>query len=333
MAGSKKSKAASNTAIAKPRDDFDWDDFRVFAAIAKIGTIKGAAEALHLSQPTISQRLRALEAQLDAQLMVRTPSGLMLTEIGKELLAPLETASRSIEAAQRIVKQHDRRDEGRVRIAVPDGVAAYWLAPRIWDFQRLNPKIALTLDAGLWPNDAVGREVEMSIQFEESKIGDNVVMRLCTMHYAAFVARPYVDLYGMPKSIQDIPNHRTIHHAAQTRQPETYDRKVEAVRELWEANLETNSSAIVVEALRAGAGVAFAPTAITTVDPELIMIGETPMASLQCWLVYHADVGRIRRVRRVIEWLQDVFSPAKNPWYRPEFIHPREFSKLTAAAC
>ena len=43
---------------------------------------------------------------------------------------------------------------------------------------------------------------------------------------------------------------------------------------------------------------------------------------------YHADAGRIPRVRHLIDWLVECFDPKQFPWFRDEFIHPSEFPKL-----
>jgi hypothetical protein len=51
--------------------------------------------------------------------------------------------------------------------------------------------------------------------------------------------------------------------------------------------------------------------------------------SFDIWLSYHPGSGRIPRVRHVIGWLVEAFNPAKYPWFRDEFVHPREFGAVT----
>jgi hypothetical protein len=46
------------------------------------------------------------------------------------------------------------------------------------------------------------------------------------------------------------------------------------------------------------------------------------------WLTYHADAGRIPRIRHLIDWLVDCFEPKQFPWFRDEFIHSKEFPEL-----
>src|SRR5947209_17573961 len=79
-----------------PRAAMDWDDVRVFLAVARQGSMRAAGRALGLSQPTIARRLATFEASFGgATLFDRLPEGLRLNAAG-ELLVP---AAESVEAA------------------------------------------------------------------------------------------------------------------------------------------------------------------------------------------------------------------------------------------
>ncbi|MGC7974487.1 LysR family transcriptional regulator, partial [Salmonella enterica] len=57
----------------------DWDNARIFLAIYRVGTLRGAAEYLEIDQATAGRRLAALESSLGARLFLRTPSGYVPT--------------------------------------------------------------------------------------------------------------------------------------------------------------------------------------------------------------------------------------------------------------
>lgn len=318
----------SDSSVLVGRQRIDWADLRVFLAVAETGSFSGAAKLLGLTQPTVSRRLDELEARLQAQLVLRGVNGVSLTEAGDLIRDHVVTMERSAQAIERLALSRDKRDEGRVRISAPDGLAAFWLAPRLTEFQRENPKIAVSLDAGLWPNEDLRSEIDVSLQFEENKHHDSVALRLATYHYALFASPEYVRLYGQPRTMAEVADHRVIHHTAQTRQPETWHPKAAALQTLWNNQIETNSSAAVVVAVRAGAGIAALPTAALTFAPELVMIGDAPLAKLTLWLVHHAEAAKTERLRRVIDWLKRIFDNRANPWYREEFVPPSEFLPL-----
>src|ERR1700738_2222156 len=87
----------------------DWDDVRVFLAVAREGSMRAAGRALGLSQPTIARRLAAFEATFGrATLFDRLPEGLRLNAAGEQLVP----AAESVEDA---VLKLERRGAGGAR--------------------------------------------------------------------------------------------------------------------------------------------------------------------------------------------------------------------------
>src|SRR5579863_4969553 len=79
------------------RGAMDWDDVRVFLAVARQGTMRAAGRALGLSQPTIARRLAAFEASFGGQtLFDRLPEGLRLNASGEQLIQPAESVEDAV---------------------------------------------------------------------------------------------------------------------------------------------------------------------------------------------------------------------------------------------
>lgn len=309
----------------------DWADLRVFLHVAETGSISAAARSLQLSQPTVSQRLRDLELKLNTQLVARGPQGVVLTEAGVRIRDHVAVMQRSASAIDRLLREFDEKPEGRVKIAVPDGIGSFWIAPRIPALQRVHPGVTLSIDGGFWSGSTLRDEIDISIQYDTRGFGEQVVEPLATVHYAPFAAASYLKLYGVPKSQAELATHRTVHHSAVQLQKETWDPKAEAVRTLSAYNVETNCSATLLMSVMAGAGIAFLPTCAASFIPNLVMLSEAPAASPKLYLVYDAAVARTTRAKSVLTWLQDIFAPASNPWFADEFVHPREFSMHSGA--
>src|SRR5580693_333173 len=70
----------------------DWDEFRVFQAVAKFGSFTKAAIALGVQQPTVSRRIESLEAKIGAKLFDRSPRGPELTYEGQRMLSDVNAA-------------------------------------------------------------------------------------------------------------------------------------------------------------------------------------------------------------------------------------------------
>lgn len=304
----------------------DWDDVRVFAAIAQTGSLSAAARLIGVTPGSVSKRLEELESRLQAKLTTRHPSGVTLTEAGEVVRDHALTMQRSAEAIELAARERDTRPEGRVTIACPDGTAAYWITPGLARFVAEHPKIRVGLDCGFWANDPMPDMPELSVVVEkdERKL-DQVFVPLAAFHYAMYASKDYIAAHGAPQSFAALADHKTIHLVAQSKQRENWNPRAAAIRQLLVPNIETNSSAVTMEAVRRGAGVAVLPTAIHTVAPDLVMIDPAPVSKIQLWLCYHRDAMKTTRLRVVAEWLKSIFDPRHNPWFRDEFVHPSKF--------
>lgn len=317
-------KKADNPAPASSR--FDWSDIRVFLAVAEHGSINAAAKPLGMSQPTVSQKIRDLEFRINTQLFARSTAGAVLTQAGerfRELALPMARAAAAIDKEMRAL---DDKLEGRVKLYAPDGVLAFWIAPRIAAFQRAHPHITLSLDGGFWPDDPVHDEISISLQFDERKFSEHAVEPIATIHYGPFATKRYLELYGVPKSMAELTMHRLIHHSAIKQQKDTWDRKMEAIRLLSSYNIDTNSSAAMGMAVLTHGGIAFLPTYVASYYEGLEMIGDQPSASPVLYLAYDPKLARVSRVMVLINWLKSIFDPKSQPWFEQDFVHPREFA-------
>jgi DNA-binding transcriptional LysR family regulator len=307
------------------RQRADWSDLRVFYAVAETGSFSEAAGQLGLTQPTVSGRIRDLETRLGVRLFNRSTHRLSLTEAGEKILDHVVTMERSAAAVERLVADEDKRNEGRVIIAAPDGLATYFLMPELARFFRESPDISVGIDCGLWTDKEVGSHVDVSLQFDPVTNSDVVATPLGYYHYCLYSSRTYLDLYGTPASLAGVADRRYLHHVAQTRQPENWATKFAPFQGLANVGMATNSSSAIIEAVRHGAGIAALPTATAAFAPELVLLDLPPVAKLELRMCVHRDVASAARIRRVTDWLRGIFDAKTKPWFRAEFVHPSEF--------
>jgi DNA-binding transcriptional LysR family regulator len=318
-------------AIARQRAD--WSDLRLFFAVASTGGFGAAAKALGVTQPTVSRRIDELEHRLGTKLLNRGPHGVAMTQAGEAVYDHVLTMERSSCSIERLVSGADRREEGTVGIAGPDGVAGFLVAPMLGEFFQANPKISVTLDCGLWPGDPLPGVIDIALQFHEAADPDVITTPLAHFHYVLSGSKAYFDLYGRPASLQEAAAHRYVHHSAQNKQPAGQASTTPALQQLVDKRLATNSSAAMIYAIRNGAGIGPMPTVAFTLYPELEMLDLPVIATAQLWMCVHREIAGSARVRRVSEWLTTLFDGREQPWYRAEFIPPSEFASLAEPAC
>jgi len=126
----------------------DLPKLRIFVTVARLGSFTRAAELLYLSQPTVSQQLAALEAQLGAPLIERLPRQLRLTPAGAALLPYaeqiLELADAATEAARAAAGMADRT----LRLGVGQTLATYLLPDLLRRYRERYPQRLTRISVG-----------------------------------------------------------------------------------------------------------------------------------------------------------------------------------------
>ncbi|MEV5599729.1 transcriptional regulator CynR [Streptomyces sp. NPDC052496] len=118
---------------------------RYLLAVAEHASFTRAAEALHVSQPTLSQQVRQLERTLKVQLLDRTGRTVRLTDAGEAYAHYARGALRDLEAAERAVLDVRDLSRGTLRLATTPTFTAYLVGPLAGAFHTRHPGISLTL--------------------------------------------------------------------------------------------------------------------------------------------------------------------------------------------
>jgi molybdate transport repressor ModE-like protein len=303
----------------------DWQSVRVFLALHRSGSFRAAASQLGLSINSVRRRVGDLETLTGAPLVTRHVDGVRLTAEGRAIL---EAAERMEAAAFGLVRAGEigpLAETGEVRIAVTEGLGAFWLAPRLVEFQRANPRLTVDLRCAMESADVLRLEADVAIQLTRPTSPDLRVVKLGRMHVMPYAARSYEQTYGLPAKPADLERHRIVIQAAgQTIGLQDYARNVPGFPSAVPVTLKINVSSAYYWAIAKGAGIGLLPTYATAIGAQVIPIDNLGRYSLDIWLTYHPDGERIGRVRRAIDWLRASFDPKRFPWFRDEFIHPRD---------
>ncbi len=119
---------------------------RYFIAVAEEGHITGAAERLGMQQPPLSQQIKALERELDVQLLRRKPRGVELTDAGRALLADARAILAHVDHAFATTKRTARGEQGQISVGFTSSVPFHPFVPRvIRAFRETYPRVSLTL--------------------------------------------------------------------------------------------------------------------------------------------------------------------------------------------
>jgi LysR family glycine cleavage system transcriptional activator len=122
-----------------------FNSLRAFEAAARLGSFAKAAEELLVTPSALSHQIKALEAQLGLLLFERRSRAIALTREGAQLYPGLRAGFDHIQKALLELK---RRKEPRILVvSTPPGLTARWLAPRLFRFAELHPKLDLRISS------------------------------------------------------------------------------------------------------------------------------------------------------------------------------------------
>jgi DNA-binding transcriptional LysR family regulator len=303
----------------------DWDGVRVFLQVVRQGSFRAAAEHLGQSVNALRRHVEELERQLGSPLITRHVDGVRMTPEGAEVFA---AAQRMEMASFGLVRARDRVDtmiSGEVRLAVTEGLGTFWMAPRLIEFQRTYPKLLIDMSCAMQSADVLRMEADASVQINRPRSPDLKVSKIGRLHTLPFAAQSYLDRYGMPKSIPDLLRHRIVLQIAdQVTSQAEYDALFPGVPQPGFVAVRTNTTSAHYWCIAKGAGIGMLPTYAAAIGAPVVPLDIGLCRPVDIWLAYHPDAGRIPRVRRMLDWITESFDARKFPWFRDEFIHPKD---------
>jgi len=149
---------------------------RYFVAVAREGHITRAAEKLRMQQPPLSQQIRALEREVDAQLFVRHPRGVALTDAGRSFLADAEAILSQVEHAKIHARRTARGETGRIAVGFTTSAPFHPLVARaIREFRSRRPDVSFVLEEESSADMVSGlRDGRLDVAFIRSGLVDPV---------------------------------------------------------------------------------------------------------------------------------------------------------------
>lgn len=135
--------------------DINYELYKMFYQVVQTGSFTKAAEELYISQSAVTQAIKKLEDQLDGTLFVRSKTGVVLTEAGRELYDYIAQSLETIDNAGRIFIEHKNLERGTVRIACGSTLAKLILDDAIIEFAQDYPNVNISIK-----NDITSRSIE-----------------------------------------------------------------------------------------------------------------------------------------------------------------------------
>ncbi|WP_417579709.1 LysR family transcriptional regulator [Pelagibacterium sp.] len=295
----------------------NWDDIRIFLAIAREGQILAAARGLGVNHATVARRLSALEDAMGARLFVRRTNGCDLTAEGEALLERAESMESAALNAQSAIGGTDASISGAVRVGAPDGFGVGFLAQRLGTLRARHPALTIQLVPVPRSFSLSRREADIAITVARPTEGRLVYRKLVDYRLGLYASLDYVKQYGQPSTLADLNEHSLVGHVEDLIFTPSLDYAGD-IWKGWRSDIEVSSALGQTEAVRGGGGIGILHDFLARQHTELIPVLPDTGLDRSYWMVMHEDVRAIKRVSVVADFIAETVTSARGNFVRSE---------------
>ena len=277
----------------------DWDDLRVFLAVAREESLSRAGRRLGMDASTVGRRIARLETALGRALFAKTPQGYAATPEGAALILHAEAAETAALAANEALAGKGGLT-GQLRIGAPDGCANYLLPQIAVRLMADHPGLDIQIVALPRVFNLSRREADMAIAVSRPQTGRASVQKIVDYRLHLAGHADYLDRHPPVRGLADLKGHRMIGYIPDM----IFDRELDYLAETGadHAALTSNSVSVQMQAIRAGAGLGIVHDFAIPFAPGVRRI-LTDRISLtrSFWLLRPAEDRRLDRMTRLAE--------------------------------
>lgn len=244
----------------------NWDDLRIFLAVARSGSISGGANQLGVQHSTVSRRIRQLEQKLGVRLLERKKGGYQLTPAGAEVEAAairIESEMLGVDAA---IHGQDKHLTGPLKVTAINNMASSVPMPMCARFCETHPLVELHVLVSNSDASLPQREADIAIRLTNWPPDTLIGKRIVTVASTIYGRRSYVEQLmqegGNPKwiGVECCEFHRSWTRRACTGQSHGF---------------VSDDTLLTLAAIKEGLGVSYLPCFMGDADPSLRKVVRT----------------------------------------------------------
>lgn len=280
----------------------DWDDLRVFLAVARAESLSRAGRLLKIDPATVGRRVARLEEALGARLFTKGPQGYALTEEGTRLLDHAVRTEQAVAGALEEVRGGAGQLSGQIRIGAPDGCATYVLPQVVAAICDDNPGLEVQIVALPRVFNLSKREADMAIAVSRPEAGRLTVQKITDYHLHLAASRVYLVAHPPIETPADLKGHRFVGYIADM----IFDKELDYLGEVGAGAVPLASNSVTVQLnwVRQGAGVAVVHDFALPTAPEVErLLADQVSLRRAFYLIRHADDRRVERLNRFADLL------------------------------
>ncbi|WP_175995478.1 LysR family transcriptional regulator [Burkholderia stabilis] len=291
----------------------NWDDTRIFLAIYRERSLRGAARAVGLDQATVGRRLAALERALGATLFLRTSAGYVPTAVGEVALRNVEKMEQSAIDLVRQTQGVDRRLAGDVRVTTTDTIGLEFVMRAMRNLHDEHPDVRVLLNTSTQVENLAKREADIAIRTIKPDNPDLLTRRLAAWPTGLYASEEYLERHGEPVPGAGFEGHDLVCFLPHLNARGPLTMVGEPVR-AGRIVSGLNSNLMLRAAVRAGLGLSELAVPIAERDGLVrVWPARTGARPYEVWMVTHKDLRHTARMSAMIDCIVQVFDEVAMP--------------------
>ncbi|BAV96654.1 LysR family transcriptional regulator [Lysobacter enzymogenes] len=291
------------------------DAIRIFQRVAELGGFTRAAEALGLPKASVSAAVQRLERSIGAQLLHRTTRRVQLTADGQTFYQRSLDLLADVEELQGLFRDGGQL-EGRLRVDMSAGLAREYVIPQLPGFLDAHPLLQIELGSSDRLVDVVREGYDCVVRAGDAHDESLVARPLGLMAVASCASPAYLQRRGIPRSVEELEDHRLIHYAGHFGQRPfgfEYAQDGRYLLKPMRGEITVNSGDAYVAAALAGLGIIQVPIIgvkhLLERGALIEILADAPAAAMPLNLLYPQRRHLPRRTRVFMDWLGGVLMP------------------------
>lgn len=233
---------------------------KAFVRVADLGSLSAAARSLSTTQPTVSKLVAALEASVGARLFERSPARVLLTDEGARFLDSARRLLDDYDEAVAALDARAREPQGRVRISAPVALGELHLHGLMLQALQRYPKLEIDLMLDDRFVDPVEERFDLTVRIGAQGPPDLVARRLAAWPRYLVASSDYVRRQGAPRELADLAQHPFLRYPQGDSDMVALTGPAGTQELPLATRYRINSAVALLDAVRAGAGIAFQPS-------------------------------------------------------------------------
>jgi len=280
----------------------NWDDMRVFLAVARTESLSGAGRVLKMDPATVGRRVARLEQGMSVTLFAKSPQGYDLTRDGARLLTHAEDAEKAMTLGAADLEGKGDTLNGVIRLGAPDGCANYVLPKVLARIAVQHPDLQVQVVALPRVISLSKREADLVISVSAPQTGRLLVQKITDYHLSLAAMRWYLQQKGEVKTLGDVKNHKIVGYVPDL----IFDKELDYLDSVGGATADFSSNTVSVQLnmIKAGLGIGVVHDfCLPHVERMVRILPDDFRLKRAFYLIRHADDRKVERLTRFADLL------------------------------